>query len=176
MSPRFERFRRLIEPHHDAALGFARNLCRSRADGDDLFQEAAVRALAKLDQLRDDALFRGWLYRVIVSVHRNRCRAAFWRRLVPIGTSDYPTTWSTDEALGAAERARIALATLPADQRETIVLFEIEGWQIDEIARIHDVSESAVKSRLSRGRERLRTFYERHAPVAAPDLVPGETP
>jgi RNA polymerase sigma-70 factor (ECF subfamily) len=112
---------------------------------------------------------------VIVTVHRNRSRAAFWRRLVPIGTSDYPTTWNTDEALGGAERARIALATLPADQRETIVLFEIEGWQIDEIARLHDVSESAVKSRLSRGRERLRTFYARRMPVGAPTMVPEET-
>src|SRR5678815_2244381 len=53
-----ERFRRLIEPVHDRALGFARCLCRSSADGDDLFQEAMVRALAKLGALREDGAFR----------------------------------------------------------------------------------------------------------------------
>src|SRR5689334_77234 len=84
MESRHARFRRLIEPIHDRAQGFARSLCRSRADGDDLFQEALVRALDKLDGLRDDDAFRSWLYRVIVTVHRNRARRAFWRRLIPL--------------------------------------------------------------------------------------------
>jgi DNA-directed RNA polymerase specialized sigma24 family protein len=44
-----ERLARLIEPVHDRALAFARSLCRSRADGDDLYQEALLRALTKLD-------------------------------------------------------------------------------------------------------------------------------
>ncbi|MEO8700623.1 MAG: RNA polymerase sigma factor [Kofleriaceae bacterium] len=190
MEPRPERFRRLLEPVHDRTLAFARCLCKSRSDGDDLFQEAVLRSLAKLDGLRDDGAFRTWLYRIVVSVHRNRCRREFWRRLVPFGdpspddtvrtrTSgelDYRTTdWSPDAA-AAADRARSALAALPAVQRESIVLFEIEGWQVDEIAALHGVSASAVKSRLARGRERMRAHYDRE-PVVGPTPVPapGET-
>jgi RNA polymerase sigma-70 factor (ECF subfamily) len=169
------RFRRLIEPVHDKALAFARCLSRSRSDGDDLFQEALVRALVKLDALRDDAAFRPWLYRIVITVHRNRCRRAFWSRFLPLGHdddvdtsqradisgSDYRTSdWSPD-AHEAMQRARTALAHLPAEQRESIVLFEIEGWQVDEIADLYRVSISAVKSRLARGRARLRAFYER---------------
>lgn len=168
-----ERFRRLLEPVHPRVLAFARCLCRSRADGDDLYQEAVLRALAKLDQLQDDGAFRTWLYRIVVSVHRNRCRRAFLRRLLPFDSAepdsrqaitvddDYRTgDWSPDAA-DASSRARIALATLPAVQREAIVLHEIEEFGVDEIAALQNVSSSAVKSRLARGRERLRAYYEK---------------
>jgi len=181
-----ERLRQLLEPVHDRALAFARNLCRARADGDDLYQEALLRALLKLDGLRDDAAFRRWLYRIIVSVHRNRCRTAFWRRLLPLGEPGEAevggepaavldlraTDWSPDAA-SAAGRARAALAALPAAQREAIVLFEIEDWQVEEIAALQRVSVSAVKSRLARGRVRLRAHYHQHVGATAPALARG---
>ena len=176
MESRPDRLRRLIAPIHDRALGFARSLARSRADGDDLFQEALVRALGKLDGLREDRAFRGWLYRVIISVHRNRYRRSFWQRLVPLG-AEPAAEERFDESLGAAERARVALATLAHEQREAIVLHDIEGWRVDEIAALEGTSESAIKSRLSRGRERLREVYTRKLGVhATTSLVPGETP
>ena len=177
--PSGQRFRRLLEPVHDNAQTFARCLCRSRADGDDLYQEALLRALDHLDGLREDAAFRGWLYRVIVSVHRNRHRARFWRRLIPLAGDEPATDRDHGDSLGAAERARAALAELPPDQREALVLHEIEGWLVDEIAALHDVSASAVKSRLARGRDRLRSIYKKRFGVHAVEtgaLVPGETP
>jgi RNA polymerase sigma-70 factor, ECF subfamily len=160
MDTRQQRFVRLVEPHHVRALAFARCLCHSVADGDDLFQVALLRALERIDQLRDDHAFRAWFYRIIVSVHRNRVRRPFWRRLVPLGDHRAPEM-PVDEALASAQRARIALGCLAPEQRETIVLFEIDGWSVDEIAALHGVSVSAVKSRLVRARERLREFYTR---------------
>jgi RNA polymerase sigma-70 factor (ECF subfamily) len=157
--PTHARLRRLLEPHHDRALAFARCVSRSPADGDDLFQEALLRALGKLDTLRDDAAFRPWLYRVIISVHRNRYRTAFWRRMLPFASAPASTMPRADDLLAADERARAALAELPHEMREALVLFEIEGWQVDEIATLLHVSTSAIKSRLSRGRDRLRTIY-----------------
>ena len=53
-----------------------------------------------------------------------------------------------------------ALASLPAVQREAIVLFELEHYSIEEIAGLQRASVTAVKTRLSRGRERLRRFYQ----------------
>ncbi|HEY0190193.1 MAG TPA: RNA polymerase sigma factor [Kofleriaceae bacterium] len=183
MQSNAERLRHLLAPVHDRAQSFARGLCRSRADGDDLYQEALLRAIAKLDGLRDDAAYRPWLYSVVISVHRNRARREFWRRLVPLGDDDHAqlgaqpyraTDWSPDAAEAAA-RARAALATLPAVQRETIVLFELEGWQVDEIAGLHRVSASAVKSRLARGRDRLRSYYERAAEARPPIVARAAT-
>lgn len=156
--PTHVRLRRLLEPHHDRALAFARCVSRSQSDGDDLFQEALLRALGKLDSLREDNAFRPWLYRVIISVHRNRYRTAFWRRMLPFVTAP-AKEGRADDLLAADERARAALAELPHEMREALVLFEIEGWQVDEIAALLGVSTSAIKSRLSRGRERLRAIY-----------------
>jgi RNA polymerase sigma-70 factor, ECF subfamily len=179
MEEREQRFRRLVEPVHDRVLGFARCLTRQTVEGDDLFQEAMLLAYRKLDALRDDAAFRPWLYRIIVSVHRSHCRRAFWRRVIPIAdlaaTEDeaaerlYRSDGWTADAAEANRRARNALAKLGAAQREAIVLFEIEGWLVEEIATMQGVSVSAVKSRLARGREQLRALYEAQ-PAPAPVL------
>ena len=174
-----QRLSRLLAPVHDGAVAFARGVCRSRAEGDDLFQEAVLRALDKLSSLREDGAFKFWLYRVIISVHRNRYRKSFWRRLLPLETEPAaPDRPRTDDELGGAQRARRALAELPHEQREAIVLFELEGWKVEEIAEVLGVSISAVKSRLVRGRERLRAVYTKQLGVAAPrgSLVPGEIP
>jgi len=174
---RQQRLRRLLEPVHDRAQAFSRSIAKSRSDGDDLFQEALVRALGKLDGLRDDRAFRGWLYRVIISVHRNRYRRAFWQRLLPLTHEPADPADQHPDALGAADRARKALATLPHEQREAIVLHDIEGWRIEEIAELEGTSVSAIKSRLSRGRDRLRDVYTRKfAMRSEASLVPGETP
>ena len=128
-----------------------------------MFQEAVLRAASKLGSLRDRDKFRSWMCSVIVSVHRTRCRRAFWKRLIsreevstePVG--DDGARWADDRA--SARRATAALATLSPPQREAIVLFELQGYSLDEIADIQRTSLSSVKSRLARGRDRLRTFY-----------------
>ena len=113
--------------------------------------------------LRDPTRFRAWFHSVIVSVHRGRCRKGWWRRWVgdddetvePIG--DDGSRWIDQRA--SADRASRALATLRPAQREAIVLFELHGHSLEEIAEIQRTSLSSVKSRLVRGRERLRRFY-----------------
>jgi len=165
--PHTLRFRRLLAPVHERVQTFARCLCRSRSDGDDLYQEAVLRAFAKLDQLQDETAFRTWLFRIVVTVHRNRHRRSFWRRFVPFTRDiDEPIASSTS-APDAVQRISTALAMLPAEQREAIVLYELEGWKVDEIASLQEVSTSAVKSRLARGRVRLRACYT-SAPPEAP--------
>jgi RNA polymerase sigma-70 factor (ECF subfamily) len=169
----------LLEPIHDDAQLFARRIARSNADGDDLFQEAILRAGAKLPTLRDRARFRAWLYSIVVSVHRTRSRRAFWRRLVSINekgegvadpVGDDGHRWADERA--SAHRASAALATLGAAQREAIVLFELHGYSLEEIAEIQRASLSSVKSRLMRGRDRLRRFY---AELPAPSIQPNPT-
>jgi RNA polymerase sigma factor (sigma-70 family) len=74
-----------------------------------------------------------------------------------------------EEIRRGAERAAEALAALPAVQREAIVLFDLEGLGLQEVARLQNVSLSAVKSRLNRGRERLRN----HTKAGWAPEVPG---
>ena len=186
MEQRSDRFRRLLEPHHDRVLGFARSLCRAISEGDDLFQDAMMRAFTKLDALRDDAAFRPWLYRIVINAHRSRGRRVFWRRLIPLvaetDTEDeadteqlYRTEAWSPTARDANRRARAALARLAVATREAIVLFEIEGWKVEEIATLQRISISAVKSRLARGRDRLRALYDAQPSITSTQIQ-GDTP
>ena len=172
------RFERLVEPLHPRVVSFARCVCKSRSDGDDLAQEALVRAFTRLATLREDGAVRTWLFRIVISIHRNRCRRAFWSRFLPLVDAPREVDYRTEHAPEATRRARAALAVLPAEQREAIVLFEIDGWTVEEIAEVQAVSASAVKSRLARGRDRLRQFYTRRLGVTAPAALPapGGTP
>jgi RNA polymerase sigma-70 factor (ECF subfamily) len=164
---RWQRLMDLLGPLHEQALATARRLCRSASDGDDLYQEAVLRAFDKLHTLRDASRFRSWFYATLLSRHRDRYRRGFWKRFLPLEDA-FPTgdpagddgsVWDV-EAL-RSRRAAAALASLPAEQREAIVLFEIEEYSIEEIAAMQGASVPAVKSRLTRGRERLRRFYQR---------------
>jgi RNA polymerase sigma-70 factor (ECF subfamily) len=163
---RWRRLLVLIEPIHVRAAATARRLCRSSADGDDLYQESLVRAFEKLHTLRDDAKFGSWFYAVLLSRHRSWFRrwSSHWRSLdeirgdaEPVGEDGGP--W-IDRAWRAGRLSR-ALATLPAVQREAVVLFELDGHSLEEVAAMQGASLAAVKSRLARGRDRLRRHYRK---------------
>jgi RNA polymerase sigma-70 factor (ECF subfamily) len=160
-TPTWDELFELLGPIHDDVQLFARRIARSAAEGDDVFQEAVLRAAKKLGSLRDRSRFKPWMYSVVVSVHRTRRRGAFWRRWIssdpPDLVGDDGARWADEHA--SADRATAALATLEPAQREAIVLFELHGYSIEEIAEIQRASVPAVKSRLTRGRDRLRRFY-----------------
>ena len=169
-----QRLMQLLLPIHESARLTARRLCRSDFDGDDLFQEAALRALLRLSELRDESRFRAWFYAVLLSVHRERSRRSFWRRFLPfLNFSDGKDSDRRDlqaateglgrpyeEARGESARLSQALSRLPAKQREAVVLFEVDGYSLEEVAELQGDSLSAVKSRLSRGRQLLRRHYD----------------
>src|SRR5687768_15249172 len=126
---RWERLLALLAPVHRQAVATARRLCRSSADGDDLYQEAVLRAFEKLHTLRDESRFRSWFYAALLSRHRTRCRPSFWRRLLlleevvaggeePVGEDG---SERAEESWRAGRAAR-ALASLAAEQREAVVL------------------------------------------------------
>ncbi len=81
---RWQRLLVLLEPVHRQAVATARRLCRSAADGDDLHQEAVLRAFAKLHTLRDEGRFRPWFYAALLSRHRSLWRRASRRRTVSL--------------------------------------------------------------------------------------------
>ena len=117
-----------------------------------------MRALAAYGRLRDGDRFKYWLFRIITNCHRSRWRKRHfkqWLTLEAIWNHPAPTPLPFEEK----EAVRQALGRLPHDQREALVLFEIVGLSVSEIADLLELSVSAVKSRLSRGRQKLRELY-----------------
>lgn len=164
---KWKRLSRLLEPVHPRALGTARRLGGSAQGGDDLYQEAVLRAFDKIETLNDEARFQGWFFAVMLSVHRSRARRTFWRRFVSLeavfgpGREPPAVNASQEDDYWSARRATRALGALDEKQKEAIVLFEIEGFSIEEVASMQNAKISAVKSRLARGRAKLRRHYEK---------------
>ena len=156
-----ERFEQLIVPHLDDAYTFARYLLRDEHDAQDVVQDAALRAFRYFDGYRDgDA--RAW-FLVIV---RNCCHT--WRRrhqidrlTVPFSDDDASVVRDAREtdatAIEGSDRAAIerAVASLPVEFREIIVLREIQGLSYAQISGVMGVPIGTVMSRLSRARKRL---------------------
>ncbi|HEY2513335.1 MAG TPA: RNA polymerase sigma factor [Polyangiaceae bacterium] len=175
---REERSRRLLlllGPLHDPARAAARRLCRSNADGDDLFQDSVLRAYDRLHELKDEGRFRSWFFAILLSAHRARHRRDFWRRLFALDDlKAEPGRPPEAEELDGAQRMALALGTLSAESREAVVLFEIEGFFLEEIAELQGASLSAIKSRLSRARASLARHYAKD--VLLPPLATEKTP
>lgn len=153
-------FDAMIVPHLDEAYTVARYLLRDEHDAQDVVQEAALRAFRHIAGLRrSDA--RAWL----LSIVRNCCytwtaargaeRARVSESVEHIELADGRS--ADDRAMRSSERARIesALAQLPMDLREVVILRDVSDLSYKEIAEVAGVPMGTVMSRLSRARERL---------------------
>jgi RNA polymerase sigma-70 factor (ECF subfamily) len=153
-----------------------------------------VAAYRRANTFRGDAAVTTWLHRVVVNACLDRIRAAKVRRTdaLPDDLEEHRDRGSPSTATDVAddpeqaairdERRRAllaALAILPAEQRAALVLVDMEGYAVAEVAVMLDCAEGTVKSRCARGRDRLATLLRdrladapgpRHpAPQSEPD-------
>jgi RNA polymerase sigma-70 factor (ECF subfamily) len=159
--PDAQPFLEALRPHYDDALRYCRALCAgwSPDEAEDVLHDALLRALERFDQLRDLAAFRPWLFRIVTRCHHTARRRRFWRRLVPLDAAgeDAPVIYERGEPDPEVRVLLRALAQLPERDRAALLLFKVVGLSTAEVAEVQgDRSRSAVKSRLSRARARLR--------------------
>ncbi|MGD9792982.1 MAG: RNA polymerase sigma factor [Acidimicrobiia bacterium] len=133
-------------------------------------QDAFVQAWRSLGSFRGDAAVSTWLYRIATNAALMRVRKRSLRTVniedaVHERPLDIDARTSSDGM--TAERVaavRAALSRLPADQRAAVVLRDIEGFSTSEAAQMLDIPEPALKTRLHRGRMRLRVLLaDQHA-------------
>jgi RNA polymerase sigma-70 factor (ECF subfamily) len=135
------------------------------ADVDDVVQDVFLRIQRNLCRLRDEQRFGPWVYQIARSAIVDHQRAALRR---PVATDDAqpePTPAIDEDEDGAVERELanyIApfVAALPSPYREALTLTELEGLTQKDAAAMLGVSLSGMKSRVQRGRARLREMLE----------------
>jgi RNA polymerase sigma-70 factor (ECF subfamily) len=166
MDSAHDRFWNLLEPEHPRAELFCRRLCGSKEDGDDLYQDALLTALRRFGQLRDPSSFRPWLYRILINSYRNRNRSPWRRRKADMSDESIANLRHFDPTERHIARRWLdrAMKVLSPEDRALIVLFEIEGWSISELAQLSRRSDAAVKARLSRSRRKMRKALARYLP------------
>lgn len=165
-------FNALVLRHQRAVFSVCLRLLRDREQAEDATQDTFVRAWQAIDSFRG-GLARPWLLRIATNRAYDLLRARARRpadsldaelyEVEPDWTSqappaEHPELFATRAELSGALEA--ALATLPDDQRLAIILADVQGYGYEEIAGITGVAVGTVKSRISRGRARLRSVLQ----------------
>ncbi len=178
-------FGELFARHRHRLWAVALRTTGNREDAADGLQDGLIAAYRRAGSFRGDAAVTTWLHRVVVNACLDRLRAARVRRAEPLpdDLEEYAGRGSTPAASTspdpadvsiAAERRRAvleALGTLPDEQRAALVLVDMEGYPVAEVAEMLDCAVGTVKSRCSRGRARLAVLLG--VPTGDDDAVPG---
>ncbi len=149
-----EQLGELIIASEDTLYHVAKTLLYNDADCADAIQEAIVKAFTNLHTLRKDSYAKTWLIRIVI----NECYAIMRKQKNIVSLEEY----QNQEAVWPEDYSDLyeAVSQLPKESRICVTLYYLEGYSVKETAKILDVTESAVKNRLMRARERLRSELE----------------
>lgn len=148
----------IIQRYSDMVYRIAYARTGNRADAEDVYQEVFFHLFARQPALDSEEHLKAWLIRTACNTSINLVKSA-WRRLVrPMPEGYDPPEGSAKEAAGEALRG--ALRRLPERYRTAIYLHYYEGLSTEEIARILGEKPTTIRTRLRRGREKLRTMLE----------------
>jgi RNA polymerase sigma-70 factor, ECF subfamily len=138
---------------------------RAEADADDVLQDVFVRIQRGLPSLRDDQRFGPWVYQVarsaVIDHVRSSARHPIARREPAVEDelgADEPDPSSVERQV--AEYAALLVSMLPSPYREALTLTELEGLTQKQAAEMLGISVSTMKSRVQRGRRKLRVAIE----------------
>ncbi|CAN5816020.1 sigma-70 family RNA polymerase sigma factor [soil metagenome] len=160
----------LVDRYRDSVYGVALRYMRRVDLADDVTQDAFLRAYDALDSFRNEEGhgFKSWLLRIVtnraldVMRYEGRRPASSLDAALDSEESNWEPETDAGHPVDLAEQAALhrylesALGELPEDQRLAVILFDIEGYSYEEIAEISGVAVGTIKSRLHRGRARLR--------------------
>ena len=156
-----ELFLELYEECRESLVRFARSMTRNPEEAKDLVQETTLAAYERFESLRNHKAFLSFLFTIASRIYKRQ----LWRRRLFF---NFSSNENEEEILGNLvapcenpedrydiEMLNKALKCLPDKQREAVVLYEVIGLKMEEIAEIQGGSVSGVKSRVQRGRKEL---------------------
>ena len=164
MDSKQRQFEALVGAYAADLYRYAYWLCRQHELAEDLVQETFMRAWKSLDGLQDYAAAKSWL----ITILRRENARYFERRQPALISLDEailePIAWETTETTELIALRR-AIANLPLEYREPLLLQIIGGFSCDEIATELDIKVGAVMTRLFRARQKLRASFDEQQTV-----------
>jgi RNA polymerase sigma-70 factor (ECF subfamily) len=156
MPPIDESVRQAVLSAVPSLRAFAISLCGNVDRADDLVQETLLRALANINSFQPGTNMSAWLFTIL----RNHFRSEYRKRRREVEDADgsyAETLKSHPEQHGRMEMSefKTALAQLPSDQREALILVGASGFSYEEAANICGCAVGTIKSRVNRARTRL---------------------
>jgi RNA polymerase sigma-70 factor, ECF subfamily len=168
--------RNQLMEHAPRLRRYARALLNNRELADDLVQDTLERALSRIATFRSGSDLRAWLFAIMHNVFVNQVRRASARaQHVCVDSNDidereFAVPSTSIQSLEVRD-LDYALQRLPDDQREVVLLIGLEEMSYAEVAAALEIPIGTVMSRLSRGRERLRTLMSGAQPDAKLKVV-----
>lgn len=157
-------FEALYDKYNGKVYGLALRMTENPDDALDLAQEIFIRVYKSLAFFKGDSSFSTWLYSIAsnacVDFSRSKNRKKADSIDEALSLPDLKTPENEFEKKELREAIAAAISALPFDMREVIVLREINGLSYGEIANALDIEVGTVKSRISRGREKLCTLLK----------------
>ena len=169
-------FEQLVILYENKILNYCYRMLGNRTDAEDATQEVFVKLFRFLDSFTGQSAFSTWLFKIAsnvcldflrkhkrqrtetVSLHQQNAEGEeFLLNVEDTGPSPYDTMQQREAHRALAS----ALDNMSQEQRQVIVLRDIEGLSYEEIARIIGVAEGTVKSRINRARQQLKKLLEK---------------
>lgn len=157
-------FEKLISIHQEKIYNFAYRLTGNEPDARDLSQDSIIKIFCFLKEFRGESSFSTWLWRIVYNTFLDLCKSSHKKNAlltIPIETTLYlkdnnPGPDKEMENSDLRKRVELALSKLPVRYRMAIIMYDIQGFSYEELAKISKISMGTVKSRLSRGRKLLK--------------------
>ena len=175
-----EAFGQLMEPLEQLVWRVCWHYTGNREAAEDCGQEAMIRIWRNLGNYRGECALESWVYRIAANCcmdwlrKKKRDKSVSMEPLREQGFDPADETPGTEEQVVAKDekqRLREAIRQLPDDQREALILTQLEKVSYEEAARSLGVSEGTVKSRVNRAKARLKEILSEERELSPPGSV-----
>ncbi len=147
----------ILNAYGDMVFRAAYSLTKNRQDAEDAAQEVFITLVEKQPKFESEAHQKAWLLRAVA----NRCKSLFrtvWHSRTEGIAEDFPSADFTKDEQGVTD----AINALPPKYKHVIYLYYIEGYSTKEIAKLLDITQNAVLSRMARARALLKEIIGEH--------------
>lgn len=158
-------FNRLMEANEKRMYAVALRMCANREDAQDCLQEAMLRVYRAISGFKGQSSFSTWVYRITMNTCLDELRKKKNKQNTSLDNL-LDQGWAPSDGQNLPEKQAMlketrrqindAIQQLPEDMRAAVVLRDIHGLAYDEIANVLNANVGTIKSRISRGREKLR--------------------
>jgi RNA polymerase sigma-70 factor (ECF subfamily) len=151
----------LYNQYCDGMFVVAKRFVKDSFEAEDIVQEAFIKAFMKLHQYKAEVTFGAWLKRIVINKSIDLMKSKKQELLeldevhMKVVDTDYEDEWLVDDAI-TLDEVKDAINRLPDKYKFVVMMFLIEGYDHQEIAEVLNISETASRTQLSRGKTKLK--------------------
>lgn len=149
---------KLYRQYCDGMYGVAMRFLKNPDDAEDVLQESFIKAFQRIDQFKGEVTFGAWLKKIVVNRSIDFLKSKH-QRTVELHEGHFQVIEDNDWTIADGipiEKVKKSIEELPEKYRYVVKLFLVEGYDHSEISQILEISETASRTRLLRGKTRLK--------------------